>query len=166
MVPSSPRPASGCSPPPNGDLPGRRVLGRVAGANGFGTGLPPAGVQGDVLNRSRLAIAVCVPLTSNLSWADAPGNVLLTASMTGPAERPDRERDADRRPPPVATRRMHGPDFVGQAHSAARRHRHRPWPLGSQTAFADDRIAERQRKRNESRRADCPSARLDSRGVP
>ena len=26
---------------------------------------------------------VCVPLTSNLRWADAPGNVLLTARMTG-----------------------------------------------------------------------------------
>ena len=25
---------------------------------------------------------VCVPLTSNLRWADAPGNVLLTARMT------------------------------------------------------------------------------------
>ncbi len=40
-------------------------------------------VQGDALNRSRLATAVCVPLTSNLRWADAPGNVLLTAGMTG-----------------------------------------------------------------------------------
>ena len=26
---------------------------------------------------------MCVPLTSNLRWAEAPGNVLLTASMTG-----------------------------------------------------------------------------------
>ena len=25
---------------------------------------------------------VCVPLTSNLMWADAPGNLLLTARMT------------------------------------------------------------------------------------
>ena len=25
---------------------------------------------------------ICVPLTSNLRWADAPGNVLLTARMT------------------------------------------------------------------------------------
>ena len=25
---------------------------------------------------------VCVPLTGNLRWADAPGNVLLTARMT------------------------------------------------------------------------------------
>ena len=39
-------------------------------------------VQGDALNRSRLATAICVPLTSNLRWADAPGNVLLTARMT------------------------------------------------------------------------------------
>jgi mRNA interferase MazF len=26
---------------------------------------------------------VCVPLTSNLKWADAPGNVLLAARATG-----------------------------------------------------------------------------------
>ena len=40
-------------------------------------------VQGDALNRSRVATVVCVPLTSNLRWADAPGNVLLTARTTG-----------------------------------------------------------------------------------
>ena len=40
-------------------------------------------VQGDALNRSRLATVVCVPLTSNLRWADAPGNTLLTARATG-----------------------------------------------------------------------------------
>jgi mRNA interferase MazF len=40
-------------------------------------------VQGDPLNRSRIATAVCVPLTSNLRWADAPGNVLLPASISG-----------------------------------------------------------------------------------
>jgi len=26
---------------------------------------------------------ICVPLTSNLRWADAPGNVLLTTRVTG-----------------------------------------------------------------------------------
>ncbi|MDQ3698271.1 MAG: type II toxin-antitoxin system PemK/MazF family toxin [Gemmatimonadota bacterium] len=40
-------------------------------------------VQGDPLNRSRIATAVCVPLTSNLRWADAPGNVLLPAPVSG-----------------------------------------------------------------------------------
>jgi len=40
-------------------------------------------VQGDPLNRSRIATAVCVPLTSNLRWADAPGNVLLPATVSG-----------------------------------------------------------------------------------
>jgi len=44
---------------------------------------PVVVVQGDALNRSRLATVVCVPLTSNLRWADAPGNVLLTARATG-----------------------------------------------------------------------------------
>jgi mRNA interferase MazF len=40
-------------------------------------------VQGDALNRSRIATVVCVPLTSNLKWALAPGNVHLPASLTG-----------------------------------------------------------------------------------
>jgi mRNA interferase MazF len=40
-------------------------------------------VQGDALNRSRLATVLCVPLTSNLKWAGAPGNVGLTARQTG-----------------------------------------------------------------------------------
>lgn len=40
-------------------------------------------VQGDAMNRSRIATAICVPLTSNLAWADAPGNVLLSSEMTG-----------------------------------------------------------------------------------
>lgn len=40
-------------------------------------------VQGDALNASRLASVVVVPLTSNLRWASAPGNVLLKARRTG-----------------------------------------------------------------------------------
>jgi mRNA interferase MazF len=44
---------------------------------------PVVVVQGDALNRSRLATVVCVPLTSNLRWADAPGNLVLTARATG-----------------------------------------------------------------------------------
>jgi mRNA interferase MazF len=40
-------------------------------------------VQGDALNRSRIATVACVTLTSNLRWANAPGNVLLPASVTG-----------------------------------------------------------------------------------
>ena len=40
-------------------------------------------VQGDPLNRSRIATVVCVPVTSQLKWADAPGNVLLTAATSG-----------------------------------------------------------------------------------
>lgn len=43
---------------------------------------PVVVVQGDALNRSRIATVVCVPLTSNLKWADAPGNVLLAARST------------------------------------------------------------------------------------
>ena len=56
-------------PPPTGSGPGFRR--------------PVVVVQGDALNRSRLATVVCVPLTSNLRWANAPGNVLLAARVTG-----------------------------------------------------------------------------------
>jgi len=44
---------------------------------------PVVVVQGDALNRSRIATVVCVPLTSNLKWAAAPGNVLLSKAATG-----------------------------------------------------------------------------------
>ena len=44
---------------------------------------PVVVVQGNALNRSRISTAVCVPLTSNLKWADAPGNVLLARNETG-----------------------------------------------------------------------------------
>lgn len=44
---------------------------------------PVVVVQGNALNRSRISTAVCVPLTSNLKWADAPGNVLLPRHETG-----------------------------------------------------------------------------------
>jgi mRNA interferase MazF len=40
-------------------------------------------VQGDALNRSQIGTVVCVPLTSNVKWADAPGNVPLTSRLTG-----------------------------------------------------------------------------------
>ena len=40
-------------------------------------------VQGDTFNRSALRTVVAVPLTSNLRWADAPGNARLTARATG-----------------------------------------------------------------------------------
>jgi mRNA interferase MazF len=44
---------------------------------------PVVVVQSDSFNRSRIATVVCVPLTSNLHWADAPGNVLITAAISG-----------------------------------------------------------------------------------
>ena len=47
--------------------------------SGPGFRRPVVVVQGDPLNRSRIAAVVCVPLTSNLKWADAPGNVRLAA---------------------------------------------------------------------------------------
>jgi mRNA interferase MazF len=39
-------------------------------------------VQGEAFNASRLATVVVVPLTSNLRWAAAPGNVALPAERT------------------------------------------------------------------------------------
>jgi mRNA interferase MazF len=51
--------------------------------SGPGFRRPVVVVQGDGFNRSRLATTVCVPLTSNLKWAEAPGNILLHASTTG-----------------------------------------------------------------------------------
>ncbi|MEO7274430.1 MAG: type II toxin-antitoxin system PemK/MazF family toxin [Vicinamibacterales bacterium] len=52
--------------------------------SGSGPGFrrPVVVVQGNALNRSRIATAVCVPLTSNLTWAGAPGNTLLPARAT------------------------------------------------------------------------------------
>ena len=55
-------------PPPRGSAPGFRR--------------PVIVVQGDPLNRSQIATVICVPLTSNLTWAEAPGNVALGAGTT------------------------------------------------------------------------------------
>ena len=56
-------------PPPAGSGPGFRR--------------PVVVVQGNHLNRSRIATVVCVPLTSNITWAGAPGNVRLSVRETG-----------------------------------------------------------------------------------
>ena len=40
-------------------------------------------VQCDAMNASNIGTVVCVPLTSNLRWSEAPGNVTLTARATG-----------------------------------------------------------------------------------
>jgi mRNA interferase MazF len=55
--------------PPAGSAPGSRR--------------PVVVVQGNAFNASALRTVVCVLLTSNLRWADAPGNVLLPARSTG-----------------------------------------------------------------------------------
>jgi mRNA interferase MazF len=51
--------------------------------SGPGFRRPVVVVQGDALNRSRIATVTCVPLTSNLRWENAPGNVPLPARLTG-----------------------------------------------------------------------------------
>lgn len=44
---------------------------------------PVVVVQSDAFNRSQISTVMCVAVTSNLKWADAPGNVLLEAKSTG-----------------------------------------------------------------------------------
>ncbi len=51
--------------------------------SGPGFRRPVVVVQGDALNRSRVGTVVCVPLTSNVKWANAPGNILLSHRLTG-----------------------------------------------------------------------------------
>jgi len=55
----------------------------ASGGSGPGFRRPVVIVQGDPFNQSRIATVVCVPLTSNLQWADAPGNIPLPARITG-----------------------------------------------------------------------------------
>jgi mRNA interferase MazF len=57
-------------------------LGEPAGSEpGFRR--PVVVVQGDAFNASSLGTVVCVVLTSNVKWGEAPGNVLLPARATG-----------------------------------------------------------------------------------
>lgn len=51
--------------------------------SGPGFRRPVVVVQGDSFNRSNIATVVCVPLTSNVKWADAPGNLLLSSRSSG-----------------------------------------------------------------------------------
>ncbi|MGI8925123.1 MAG: type II toxin-antitoxin system PemK/MazF family toxin [Tepidiformaceae bacterium] len=57
----------------------------LAPPSGSGPGFrrPVLVVQGDSFNQSRIATGVCVPLTSNLNWSRASGNVLLQTHATG-----------------------------------------------------------------------------------
>lgn len=51
--------------------------------SGPGFRRPVVVVQADVLNQSRIGTVVCLPLTSNLKWALAPGNLSLGSRVTG-----------------------------------------------------------------------------------
>ena len=57
-------------------------LGEPAGSEP-GYRRPVVVVQGDAFNVSSLRTVVCVALTSNLRWGDAPGNVVLAPRATG-----------------------------------------------------------------------------------
>jgi mRNA interferase MazF len=54
--------------------------------SGPGFRRPVVVVQCDAFNNSGIATVVCVPLTSNLKWAQAPGNLSLSARVTGLAK--------------------------------------------------------------------------------
>lgn len=43
---------------------------------------PVVVIQCDALNHSRIGTVVCIPLTGNLKWSRAPGNVQLSATTT------------------------------------------------------------------------------------
>ena len=64
-----------------GDIFWASLLNPVGSGPGFTR--PVVIVQGDALNASRLATVVVVPLTSNVRWASAPGNVFLRRRQTG-----------------------------------------------------------------------------------
>jgi mRNA interferase MazF len=49
--------------------------------SGPGFRRPVVVVQSDAINRSRISTVVCIPLTSNLRWAEAPGNVQISARL-------------------------------------------------------------------------------------
>ena len=51
--------------------------------SGPGFRRPVVVAQCDALNESQIGTVVCVPLTSNLKWAAAPGNIALSAKATG-----------------------------------------------------------------------------------
>ena len=51
--------------------------------SGPGFRRPVLVVQGNAFNRSRIATVLIVPLTSNLRLANAPGNVVLPARVSG-----------------------------------------------------------------------------------
>ncbi len=55
----------------------------MPGGSAAGFRRPVVVVQGNPLNRSRLPTVLCVPVTSNLTWAAAPGNTLLSAKVAG-----------------------------------------------------------------------------------
>jgi mRNA interferase MazF len=50
--------------------------------SGPGFRRPVVVIQSDAFNRSRIATVVCIPLTTNIRWANVPGNVLLASRVT------------------------------------------------------------------------------------
>lgn len=102
-------------PDPTGSCPGFRR--------------PVLVIQGDALNRSRLRTVVCVPLTSNLRWAEAPGNVMLPAKTTGlPKDSVANNSQLITLDRALLTEEV-GKLSKRQPRSDSLRHRYRSWPL-------------------------------------
>ena len=51
--------------------------------SGLGFRTPVGVVLREDLNRGRIGTLVCIPVTSNLRCADAPGNIRLVSGVTG-----------------------------------------------------------------------------------
>ena len=51
--------------------------------SGPGFRRPVVVLQGNALNRSRITTVVCAAITSNLRWAEAPGNVQIDPADSG-----------------------------------------------------------------------------------
>ena len=85
------------------------------------------------MNRSRIATVVCVDLTGNLRWADAPGNVALSARVTGLPE--DSVADVSRimtldRNVLTECKLEQATDFPGNEHGLALHPQARRFPRG------------------------------------
>jgi len=80
-APGTPMSAGGGPPVSQGEVWWADLPAPTGSGPGFRR--PVVVVQGDAFNRSRIATVVCVPLTSNLRWAAAPGNVALSSALTG-----------------------------------------------------------------------------------
>lgn len=138
MTPSSPLPAGGCSPTPNGDFSGRCVLGRFARTRWLGAGFASAGhrhprgcSEPEPFGHSGLR-----PSHEQSAVGGCAGKRAVDRRDDGSAERLRRKRLANHRSRPIASRRTHRPDHLRQSRFAVGWHRRRSRSLEPQAASA------------------------------